>query len=178
MFPDVRTDAALLITLLDEKASVLDRQNGHLAQITVKTLSRWTGLSDTTISLYRMGQANIPISFWRRILEHHIDARIIALLTPVDCSFDLNVNSIDGPASAPEFFREAVKVAGEHHETMKYVAEMLADGRIDEMDSATVQAYYDSFQSHRLRESALHQAIITTYNRQAEAKAQAARRSQ
>lgn len=178
MYHDVRTDAALLNTLLDEKATVVDRQNGHVAQITVKTLSRWTDLSDSTISLYRTGQANIPILFWRRVLEHYLDPRIVALLQPADCDISVAINNINGPASPPEFFREAVRVAGEHHQTMVYIAEMLADGRIDEMDTATVQSYYDSYNAHRVREGALHHAIIATYNRQIEAKAAAARRAQ
>lgn len=174
MSEDVRRDAELLHHLLCCEPAIQDRVTGGLAQITAKRIALWTDRSEQTISDYRTGKTNIPVDFWRRILEHHLDRRIIELLAPNDVTIELEVLHLHRPATGPEFFREAVKSEGEHHQQMKYLAEMLADGRIDELDATTVQAYEDAYQKHRLTDAALRSAILNTFMRKRE-KAEAAR---
>ena len=171
MSEDVRRDAELLDALLNLAPVVSDRVTGGNAQFTVLTLRDWTDRSQQMISQYRNGITNVPVEFWRRILDHWLDDRILDLICPSDCSFDIHVTAGNGPASAPEFFREAVTAEGAHHEQMKYVAEMLADGRIDELDGRSVKVYHDAWLRHRARDAVLHRAILNTYHRTIERKA-------
>ena len=165
---DMRRDAELLSLLLQCEPWVLDRMDGKARQFIVKTLVAWTGKSEQTISQYRNGTSNIPVEFWRSILDHHLDPRIVHLLIPLDVRIDLTIDTADEPASPPEFFRAAVQAEGEHHEQMKLICELLADGRIDELDRETVVAYEAAFHQHRLTDAALYRAIVNTYNRKRE----------
>jgi hypothetical protein len=165
---DMRRDAELLAALIQAEPWVLDRMDGKCRQIIVKTLVAWTGKSEQTISQYRTGQSNIPMEFWRSILNHHLDCRIVALLIPIDVCFELTINSDKGPLSPPEFFREAVQASGDFYEEMKYVSEILADGRVDELDAARMENYEISFYKHRLSEAALNREIKNTYYRKRE----------
>ncbi len=165
---DMRRDAELLAALIQAEPWVIDRMDGKVRQIIVKTLVAWTGKSEQTISQYRTGQSNIPVEFWRSILDHHLDHRIVALLIPIDVRIDLTIDPVNEPASPAEFFRKAVEAEGEHHEQMKQVANLLADGRIDELDRDTVVAYECAFHQHRLTDAALYRAIVNTYNRKRE----------
>jgi hypothetical protein len=164
----MRRDAELLSEMLNDPGFVLDRVDGRLRPFIVKTLVLWTGKSEQTISQYRNGQTNIPIEFWRSILDHHLDHRIVCLLIPIDVRYDLTIDTAHDPASPAEFFRKAVEAEGEHHEQMKQVANLLADGRIDELDRDTVVAYEAAFHLHRITDAALYRAIINTYNRKRE----------
>ena len=171
MSDDVRRDAELLSALLNDAALVRDRLDGQIARFVVKQLAVWTGKAEQTISEYRNGTRNIPVEFWRSILEHFCDRRIIALLIPEEFDFEISDVRCNCPASAPAFFRDAVEAEIAYHEQMKQVAELLADGRIDEFDVGTVKEYDDAFHAHRLRDANLHHAIINTYNRALERKA-------
>ena len=171
MWPDMRRDAALLSALLNDVDVVCDRVDGKLRQFTVKTLVAWTGKAEQTISQYRNGLSNIPIEFWRAVLEHHLDPRIVALLIPIDVRFELTIDSEKEPASSPEFFRQAIKSLEGYGKVMSYIAEMLADNRIDELDARTVDDFQRDFHAHRMAESALYRGICNTFNRIMERKA-------
>lgn len=162
---DVRNDAELLGWFCDHCPTVTDRVTGCPATICPKTLSVWTGKSVQMISQYRAGQTNIPVEFWRAFLEHHIDGRIVALIVPFGLDFELVDIRSNRPASPREFFKDAVAAEIAYHEQMKQVAEILADGRIDELDTGSVVTYSDLYMAHRTRDAALHHAIVNTFNR-------------
>jgi len=168
---DVRRDAELLSALLNDAACVRDRVDGTVTRFIVKQLCVWTNLSEQTISEYRNGMRNIPIDFWRRILEHYFDRRIVVLLVPDGLCFEVVDIRCNCPASPREFFRDAIEAEIAYHDQMKRVAELLADGRIDETDGTCVQEYEDAFQTHRERDANLHHAIINTYNHAVKPKA-------
>ena len=165
---DMRRDAELLSEMLNDAGFVLDRVDGACRPFTVKLLVAWTGKSEQTISQYRNGGSNIPVEFWRSILQHHLDHRIVSLLVPLDVRYDLTIDSVKEPASRAEFFRKAVEAEGQHHQQMVYIADMLADNRIDELDRDTVVAYEAAFHQHRITDAALYRAILNTYNRKRE----------
>jgi len=168
---DVRRDAELLQDLLNDAALVRDRVDGQVARFVVKQLVVWTGKAEQTISEYRNGARNIPVEFWRSILEHFCDRRIIALLIPEEFDFEISDVRCNCPASAPAFFRDAIEAEIAYHEQMKAVAQILADGRIDDFDAKTVHDYDDAFHVHRKRDANLHHAIINTFIRAVERKA-------
>ena len=173
MSHDVRSDAEFLCHLCDSCPCVADRATGVHITITAKLIAHWTGLSLQTVSDYKTGKTNIPVGFWRALLEHTFDLRILALICPWDAAVEIRDIRINQAPSGPQFFRQAVELEGKHHEQMKYVAEMLADGRIDELDLATVKGYDDAYQEHRQRDAALHHAIVNTFSRTMERKAAA-----
>lgn len=162
---DMRTDAELLNTLLNEAPAVVDRRTGIGAVLSAKQLGHWTGLAVQTISGYRTGQVNIPVSFWQKILEHHLDRRIAALIMPSNVMFDLLPAVQEHAGRSKDFFTEAIESLGLHHEKSKYLAEILSDNRVDELDHSTVQEYHDAWDRHRQRDFELHAAILATYNR-------------
>jgi hypothetical protein len=157
----------LLVHLTDDCPVVFDRRSGGPVSLTAKVIARWTDRSLQTISDYRTGKTNIPVEFWRRVLEHYFDARIIALLVP-DClhweAFDHD-HLVD---TAPAFFRQAIAAEGAHHEQMKYVADILGDGRVDELDAGTIQKFSDAYVAHRTRDAQLHRSIIAAFHRSRE----------
>jgi len=171
MSDELRRDAELLSALLNDAALVRDRVDGQVARFVVKQLVVWTGKAEQTISEYRNGTRNIPVEFWRSILEHFCDRRIIALLIPEEFDFEISDVRCNCPASAPAFFRDAIEAEIAYHEQMKAVAQILADGRIDDFDAKTVREYDDAFHVHRKRDANLHHAIVNTFNRAVERKA-------
>lgn len=168
---DVRTDAELLGWFCDYTPVVTDRVTGRRLVVSAKLLAAWTGKSLQMVSQYRSGTTNIPVEFWQRILDHHVDRRIIALMVPSDLTFEIVDARCNMPASPKEFFKDAVAAEIAYHDQMKHVAEILADGQVDELDADTVQAYADAFEIHRLRDAALHHAIVNTFNRAQERQA-------
>lgn len=165
MAREMRSDADLLNTLLNEGPIILDRVTRHAAALSTKVIAHWTDRSIQTVSDYKNGKLNIPVDFWRRVLEHHMDERITALIVPDTCEFELVATDTLDPTTGPQWFREAIQGEGEHHEQQKYLAEILADGRVDELDTASVQGYHDAYHRHRQRDAALHRAIIRQYQR-------------
>lgn len=157
---DMRRDAELLADLLNE-APIVDLNRG--VTLTAKVLAHWTGMSLQTISDYRTGRTNIPIDFWRMVFEHYPHVRIIRLLLSDRFRVDIvdTGNTID-PRDR-DFFRQAILAEAGHHECTKYLCEIIADGRIDESDAAAIHKYSASYADHRLREAALHQAILRAY---------------
>jgi len=162
---DVRTDAELLAWFCDHCPTVSDRVTGCPATICPKTLSVWTGKSVQMISQYRSGQTNIPVEFWRSFLDHHFDRRIVGLMIPFGLDFNIVDLRSNMPASPKEFFKDAVAAEVAYHQQMLRVAEILADGRIDELDANGVTNYSDAFEAHRSLDARLHHAIINTFNR-------------
>ena len=165
MATEMRADADLLNVLLNETPLVVDRITGRSVAVNAKMVAHWTDRSIQTVSDYRIGKLNIPVCFWRRILEHYLDSRIAGLIIPDTCEYD--VQALDGtdPVTGPQWFREAITAEGEHHEQQKHLADILADGRVDELDSSSVQAYDDAYRRHRMRDAMLHQGIIRRYKR-------------
>ena len=165
MANEMRTDAELLDALLNEASILIDQNHNRAHSFNVKVVAHWTGLSVQTISDYRTGKTNIPVDFWRRILEHNFDMRIVRLLIPDAYHADITPLTAGPPRTGPQWFRQAVEAEGKHHEQQVYLAEILADGRVDETDAATIQAYDDAFFVHRQRDALLHRAIVTEYRR-------------
>lgn len=171
MSDDVRRDAELLSAMLNDAAWLHDRLDGKLARFVVKQLVVWTGKAEQTISEYRNGTRNIPIEFWRSILEHFCDRRIIALLIPEEFDFEISDQRYNCPASAPAFFRDTLEAEIAYHTEMLALVQVLADGRIDDLDAKAVHEYDGLFHAHRLRDAALHHAVVNTFNRAVERKA-------
>jgi len=168
---DVRRDAELLQDLLNDAALVRDRVDGQVARFVVKQLVVWTGKAEQTISEYRNGVRNIPIEFWRSILEHFCDRRIIALLIPEEFDFEISDVRWNCPASPAAFFRDTLEAEIAYHAEMSALVQILADGRIDDLDAKAVHEYDGLFHSHRFRDAALHHAVVNTFNRAVERKA-------
>ena len=165
MEQDMRSDVELLNTLCDEAPLVVDRVTGRSVVLSKKVIALWTGRAVQTVSDYATGKLNIPIEFWRRILEHHFDPRIPNLLFPEDYDHQAIAPWRAEPANARQFFRQAVQESGAHHAKQTYIADILADGRIDELDASTVQDYADAYVHHRALDCQLHRAILQAFNR-------------
>jgi len=159
---DMRSDVELLVHLTDDCPVVFDRVARFNVVLTAKVIARWADRSLQTISDYRSGKTNIPIEFWRRVLEHYFDARIIQLLVP-DCLYWEAFDPGRLVNTAPSFFKEAVAAEGAHHEQMKMVAEILGDGRVDEIDASSIAKFNDAYMEHRTRDIALHRSINAAY---------------
>ena len=74
---DVRSDAELLELLVNEAPIVPDRVTGRNVVLSAKQVATWTGRSIHTVSDYKNGKSNIPADFWRQLLEHYFDLRIL-----------------------------------------------------------------------------------------------------
>jgi len=46
-----------------------------------------------------------------------------------------------------------------------HLANIIADGRIDELDNASVTAYHAAYMKHRMRDAQLHAAIIDRHTK-------------
>ena len=171
---EMRSDVDLLVDIFNNNPLVTDRAIGRQVVVTRKLVSYWTGVSIQTISTYCTGQHNIPIHFWRVLFSKCPDPRIPALLLGYEENYELILHDDDESCAPREFFKEAVENNGTHHETQKYIAEIIADGRIDELDERSVTDYHDAYIVHRQTEARLHRAIMNTYQRHA-VKARAAR---
>lgn len=160
---DLRSDAELLNALCDEAPVVQDRQTGRQMSLAKKVIAAWTGRAVQTVSDYATGRLNIPIEFWRSLLDHYFDPRIVVLLVPDDYDWEVHPTLNDPPRLARQFFRAAVEETGAHHTKQTYIADLLADGRIDELDGLTVQQYADAYHRHRELDWQLHRSIMTAY---------------
>jgi len=169
--PEMRSDAELLSTFLDDPPMVsANPASTFVTPLSVKLIAHWTGLSAQTISDYRTGKTNIPVDFWRRILEHWYDPRVVRLLIPDAYLAEIIPLAQTIPDAGSGWFREIMQAERAHYETQIYLADILADGRVDETDAASIQAYDDAFHSHRHREALLHRAILTKFTRSVAAK--------
>lgn len=171
MSQDMRSDVGLLCALLDESPLVRDRLTGYVAPLSAKLLAHWTDRSIQTVSDYRTGKTNIPAEFWKRFLEHYYDPRVIVLFIPGSVIWEaVTTEGIDA-VTAPAFFREALHAEAQYHEQQTYLANILADGRVDELDASTVVGYHDAFHRHRHTDAQLFRAIVAHYNKTTLAKA-------
>jgi len=161
---EMRTDRELLLSLVDTEPTVIDRITRQPVVITRKRVAHWTGRAVQTISDYCGGKYNIPIDFWRDILAHHDDPRIADLLLG-RLDYELYIHGTARPETGRDFFRHAVEESGAHHEKQRYIAELLADGRIDELDASTVQKYCDAWVRQRMLDVRLHRSIVDSFNR-------------
>ena len=165
MCHEMRTDAELLGTILNEAPVVRDRQTGRPFVLSAKVLAGWTGRSIQTVSDYRIGKTNIPVDFWKLLLTRFIDNRILALFTPGDMDIEMHSIPACRHETASAFFIETLKAEREHSEMQQWIAEILADGQVDELDASTIQKYDDAYHVHRVRDAALHRGILTRFNR-------------
>lgn len=166
---EMRSDADLLNALCDEAPHVIDRLTGNVACVSKKVIATWTGLAVQTVSDYATGKYNIPIDFWARILNHYYDSRIARLLFHFRDDVEIMFQQGEIPTSR-SFFSDAVTESGAHHKKQTYIATLLADGRIDELDASTIQAYDDAYYRHREIDCALHAAVMRTYRKSLAAK--------
>ena len=162
---EMRNDVDLLIQLFDEAPIVQDRVTGHPVAFSRKVVSYWTGLSIQTVSDYATGKINIPISFWRSILQRFFEPRIVVLLLPAEDYLCEIVPLTIQPDTSKGFFRRAVEETGAFHAKQQRIAEILADGQVDELDEKSVPAYDDAYLRHRAMDASLHRSILTAYNR-------------
>lgn len=160
----MRTDAELLQRFINDAPTVRDRVTGQTVTLCVKVLSDWTGKAGRTIYEYANGERNIPVEFWRAFMEHCPDTRIISLILPPGLRADVIDVTPGGPETPAAFLRDACKSIEQHAGLQKYLAEILADGRIDELDKTSVQRYAEGFHAHRRTEAQLFQAIVNKYN--------------
>ena len=163
MCQDMRNDVELLNAILDHGMVIVDRQTSGNVLVTAKALAYWTQRSLQTVSDYRVGKTNIPVEFWRRILEHMFDLRIVNLLLPSTIHCELIPLEDIQPRTAKDFFREAVEAEGEHSTQQRYLCDLLADGRIDETDGQAIQRYDDAYWAHRRRDAVLHRSILKAF---------------
>ena len=164
MNQQMRGDVELLNLLCDEAPLVVGK-DGASAQLSAKRIAHLTGFAQQTVSDYRRGKYNIPVEFWRRLLEHYPDSRIIALLLGDSGDYEVLYKGYM-PADHPaDFFRAAVAEEGSHHRKLAYIADILADGRIDELDETTVQSYHDEYVQHRSRDCSLHFAVMQAFRK-------------
>ena len=63
-------------------------------------------------------------------------------------------------------FRQSLISEAEHAEKQRLIVEIIADGRINELDHEGVAAYNKAYVIHRQRDAALHCAINATYARE------------
>jgi hypothetical protein len=176
MSEDMRSDVELLNAVLDQAPPVLDRRSGQSMTLSAKLLAHWTGRSLQTVSDYRIGKTNIPVEFWRAILDHCFDMRIVGLILPDCYNIELTRTDDPPPQGGREWFRDAVAAEGEHHEQLKYLCDILGDGRVDELDGGAVQKFHDAYMRHRVRDATLHRAITHAYERAVAAKQQESHR--
>ena len=160
---EMRTDAELLNTLLNEGAVILDRITGNHISFCAKVLAQWTDLSVQTISEYRTGVRNIPVSFWKRVLAHCPDWRIISLMVPDQFCIELYDEKPAPHLSVTDFLRKGGEAVARHGKLLKYIADIVADGRIDELDRSTIQQFFDEYERMRTTQAQLRHAIRKQY---------------
>ena len=160
---EMRTDAELLNRLVDTAPIVVDRLTDHAVQLSRATVAAWTGLAVQTISDYCTGKLNIPVVFWQRILLHHLDLRIVRLILPLNCACEVYATELPPIRSARAFFKQALELEGAHHAMMNRIVDIIADGRIDELDADSIKAYHDAYHAHRTRDDQLHRMVMIAY---------------
>ncbi len=161
---EMRSDVELLLNLCNKASLVHDRLTRRWVSFSRQRVAHWTGLAVQTVSDYCSGKYNIPIEFWRRILEHCYDPRIVALLLGDPSRWELLIDTDPEPQTGADFFRRAVEDSGAYHEQQKYIAEILADKRIDELDTQTVVDYNDAYAHQRYLGAQLHRGINRVYH--------------
>jgi hypothetical protein len=165
---DMRTDAELLVELTDAAPTVRDRITGHIVVASAKQVAAWTGRSVQTVSDYRSGKTNIPIDFWRallgRCMDSAVNSRILRLLAPDNAVLEfLPLEPV--PAATPrDVFAQMLDAESAHHEKQRYLLEILADNRVDELDREAVQQFVDAFDAHRQRDALIYRTVIERYN--------------
>jgi len=160
---EMRTDAELLIDLFNDAPLVTDRISGVAFPLSRKLVASWTGMSVKTISDYCTGKYNIPIDFWRRWIEHNFDVRILQLLLGNSGKYEIIVNDAIDPLTPGAMFKSIVEQDGLYHKQMMYLADIIADGRIDEVDNASVERYHHAHQHHRVRDLQIHEFIMASH---------------
>ncbi len=160
MSPEMRDDAELLSHICDSAPIVRDRQTGIETLVCAKVLACWTSLSVQTISEYRSGVRNIPTSFWRAILTRWHNPGIVNLLIPDDYHAELIDFKEPVPLTSTQFFRDAVEESGLFAEKQKHLANILADGDINELDRQDIMEYHDAFLEQRQTSDLLHRAVM------------------
>ncbi len=155
---EMHRDHELLAELLNEAPHTPD------GPLCVKLLSRWTGRAGQTISEYRNGQRTIPVEFWRQLLMHWRCPRIVDLLLG-GCSyeivFDADVPDLSSDVSA---FKAALESMETFHETGAAIAQLFADGRVDEADASTIRRYNVAYFRHRWQSAQVHKAVNRLYD--------------
>ena len=163
MCQDMGRDVELLNDLLNSAPLVQDRLTSRAVVISAKLLAGWSGRSVQSISDYRNGRTNIPVEFWRSILSRFYDLHIISLIMPDDINFEASITDYADPLPAKDIVRAAVEGEIVHYNKMKYVAEIIADGQIDELDTSTIKEYRSAFYAHRVRDLALFRSLTARF---------------
>ncbi len=160
---EMRTDAELLNAIADEAPLVTDRLTGRPVCVSRKVIALWTGLSIQTISDYGTGKLNLPVDFWKRFLAHYLEPRVVALIMPPNCAYEVYPTIIPTPLGAPAFFQQMLAVEKAHHAMMIRIVDILGDGRVDELDGSSIKQYDDDYHEHRQRDDLLHRTVMATY---------------
>lgn len=151
---DMNLDVDLLCRIIDTETA------------TVKQLAFWSDKSCDTIYAYRSGRIpNIPTGFWRRILPklREVNSPFAyeipsLILGDCECSlvFDSILPDVRSPGCATALLRAHIAAC----QTEQYLAELFADGRIDEADRERLQAYENSFIASQVASHAIHKAVM------------------
>lgn len=163
MCQDMGRDVELLNDLLNSAPVVQDRLTGRTVVISAKVLAGWSGRSVQSVSDYRIGRTNIPVEFWRSILARFYDLHIVSLIMPDNINFETTTTDYADPLPVKDLFRAAVEAEIVHYGKMKYVAEIIADGQIDELDTLTIKEYRSAFYAHRVRDMQLFRSITARF---------------
>ena len=162
---EMRSDVELLLTIVDNESDCVDRLTGKVVRLSRKGVAHLTGRAVQTISDYCSGKYNIPMDFWKRLFERTGDTRIWGLLLGDGDTVEVILGDVPPPTNPRAFFKAAVAESGAHHQKQAMIAELLSDGRIDELDRQTVQDYHDAYLRNRHLDAVLHHQIIDVYNR-------------
>lgn len=165
MDQDMRQDVELLNFLCDQAVVYTDRLTGQTYQLSKKLVARWTNRAIQTISDYATGKINIPVEFWRMLLAHIDEPRIIFLLLGDRDDIDWAFLPAGDVRTTKDFLEGAIRDQGEYHQTQVYLAELLRDGRIDEADAPTVQKFVDAYVAHRATQASLQRSIVQAFNK-------------
>jgi hypothetical protein len=152
---EMKADVELFREILDDE--------GH--GLNVKSVAHLTRLSRDTIYAYQLGRINIPITVWSQLFEQTRDLRIVTMLAgsvPMEFfSRDLMPDLTDDAGS----LRGALQSMKDFHQMQAELAEIVADGRIDQSDAESVRKYNRHFVQHMAHSHAVHRAINTNYQR-------------
>lgn len=150
-------------------AEVLQRViNDH--DLSVKQLARAANKHINVVYAYLTGRRNIPIDIWHALFQATRDKRILELLVagvPIEMSV---IDEVPDLADDIDLIREAVRNIGEFHNLQKYLVEIIADGRIDQSDAASVRKFNDQYVRYRDHSIALHRAINRAFRKSIPAK--------
>jgi len=128
--------------------------------LNVKQLSMWTGRAASTIYKYLSGELTIPSIIWRAIFSRTLDTDVAMLITgEVPCIIAPLVSAGTKAKLDAATLGEIIKVRQSQIDCEKYILKILADGKVDESDTAAIDKYKSTFGEMLKSQSQVFQAI-------------------